>query len=157
MKQFKGVGAIIVSEQTGKVMTVLRSPEESYPNTWTFAGGKVEENESPNNALIRELAEELQLTKIKKIIPLHRYQSRSNDFVYDTFVVLVSKEFVPELNWENAGYAWTSIDSLPSPLHPKARQMISSSRLIKKFKNFYNWVDKKNGRDNTVSKKNSST
>jgi len=154
LKQFKGVGAIIVSEQTGKVMTVLRSPEESYPNTWTFAGGKVEENESPNNALIRELDEELQLTKIKKIIPLHRYQSRSNDFVYDTFVVLVSKEFVPELNWENAGYAWTSIDSLPSPLHPKARQMISSSRLIKKFKNFYNWVDKKNGRDNTVSKKN---
>lgn len=157
LKQFKGVGAIIVSEQTGKVMTILRSPEESYPNTWTFAGGKVEENESPNDALIRELDEELQLTKIKKIIPLHRYQSRSNDFVYDTFVVLVSKEFVPELNWENAGYAWTSIDSLPSPLHPKARQMISSSRLIKKFKNFYNWVDKKNGRDNTVSKKNSTT
>jgi len=155
LKQFRGVGAIIVSEQSGRVMTVLRSPQESYPNTWTFAGGKVEENETPNNALTRELTEELQLTKIKKIIPLHRYQSRSNDFVYDTFVVLVTKEFVPELNWENAGYAWTSIDSLPSPLHPKARQMISSSRLIKKFKNFYNWIDKKNGRDNTISKKNS--
>jgi 8-oxo-dGTP diphosphatase len=154
LKQFRGVGAIIVSEQSGKVMTVLRSPEESYPNTWTFAGGRVEQDESPNIALLRELEEELQLTNIKKIIPLHRYQSRSKDFIYDTYVVLVTKEFVPELNWENAGYAWTSIDSLPSPLHPKARQMISSSRLIKKFKNFYTWVDKKNGsRNNTISKK----
>jgi 8-oxo-dGTP pyrophosphatase MutT (NUDIX family) len=154
LKQFRGVGAIIVSEHTGKVMTVLRSPQESYPNTWTFAGGKVEADEAPSTALIRELAEELQLTKIKKIIPLHRYQSRSKDFVYDTYVVLVSKEFVPELNWENSGYAWTSIDSLPSPLHPKARQMISSSRLIKKFKNFYTWIDKKNGsRNNTIPKK----
>jgi 8-oxo-dGTP pyrophosphatase MutT (NUDIX family) len=154
LKQFRGVGAIIVSEQSGRVMTVLRSPEESYPNTWTFAGGKVEVDEAPSTALIRELSEELQLTKIKKIIPLHRYQNRSKDFVYDTYVVLVSKEFVPELNWENSGYAWSNIDSLPSPLHPKARQMISSSRLIKKFKNFYTWIDKKNGsRNNTISKK----
>lgn len=154
LKQFRGAGAIIVSEQTGRVMTVLRSPKETHPNTWSFAGGRVENGETEIQGLCRELKEELQLTKIKKIIPLHRYQSRSNDFVYDTFVVLVNKEFIPELNWENAGYAWTDIDNLPSPLHPKARQMISSSRLIKKFKNFYNWIDKKNvSRDNSISEK----
>jgi 8-oxo-dGTP pyrophosphatase MutT (NUDIX family) len=152
MKQYKGVGAIIVSEATGLVMTVLRSPKESYPNTWTFAGGKVEENEQSVDALRRELEEELQLTKIKKITPLHRYQSRSKDFVYDTYVVLVSKEFIPDLNWENSGYAWTTIDSLPSPLHPKTKQMISSSRLVTKFKTFYTWIDKKNGsRDHTLT------
>lgn len=158
LKQFRGVGAIIVSEDSGRVMTVLRSPQESYPNTWTFARGKVEAKESEINGLRRELQEELQLTKIKKIIPLHRYQSRAKDFVYDTFIVLVNKEFIPELNWENAGYAWTSIDSLPSPLHPKARQMISSSRLIKKFKNFYSWIDKKNvSRDNSIPEKDKTT
>lgn len=151
MKYFRGVGAIIVSEQTGNVMTVLRSPKESYPNTWTFAGGKVEEFESEIDALRRELEEELQLTKIKKITPLHRYQSRSKDFSYDTFVVLVKQEFLPKLNWENSGYAWTSIDTLPGPLHPKTRQMISSARLVEKFRNFYRWVDDNNGRDNTVS------
>jgi 8-oxo-dGTP pyrophosphatase MutT (NUDIX family) len=152
MKQYKGVGAIIVSESTGLVMTVLRSPKESYPNTWTFAGGKVEDNEQSVEALRRELNEELQLTKIKKITPLHRYQSRTKDFIYDTYVVLVSKEFVPDLNWENSGYAWTTIDCLPSPLHPKTKQMISSSRLVTKFKTFYTWIDKKNGsKDNTFT------
>jgi 8-oxo-dGTP pyrophosphatase MutT (NUDIX family) len=152
VKQFRGVGGIIVSEESGRVMTVLRSSQESHPNTWTFAGGKVEENEPTAEALKRELKEELNLIKIKKILPLHSYQSRNKDFVYDTFIVLVSKEFIPELNWENNGYAWTDIDNLPSPLHPKARQMLSSSRLKTKFKNFYNWIDRKNGsRDNPIS------
>lgn len=157
MKRFHGVGAIIASEQTGKVMTVLRSPEESYPNTWSFAGGKVEAGETEQEALKRELKEELQLTKIKKIIPLHRYQSRAKDFVYDTFVVLVTKEFVPTLNWENAGYAWTDIKRLPGPLHPKTRQMISSARLVEKYNNFYQWVGKHGSRDNTVSEKDNKT
>ncbi len=158
VKQFKGVGAIIVSEDTGNVLTVLRSSQESNPHTWTFAGGKVELQESSSAALLRELEEELQLKKIKKILPLHRYQTRSKDFVYDTFIVLVGKEFVPELNWENSGYAWTTIDRLPSPLHPKTRKMIESSRLVTKFKNFYNWVDKKNGsRNNTVSQEGSTS
>ena len=152
MKQFRGVGAIIVSEESGKVMTVLRSPHESHPGTWTFAGGKVEVNEAIVDALLRELEEELNLTKIKKILPLHSYQSRSKDFIYDTYIVLVGKEFIPDLNWENSGYAWTDIDGLPSPLHPKVRQMLGSTRLRTKFKNFYTWVDKKNGsRDNTIS------
>ena len=151
MKNFRGVGAIIVSEQTGNVLTVLRSSKESYANTWTFAGGRVEANETEIAALRRELEEELQLTKIKKITPLHRYQSRAKDFVYDTFVVLVAKEFVPKLNWENSGYAWTTVERLPGPLHPKTRQMISSARLVEKLKNFYDWVDKNNGGDNSVS------
>ena len=151
MKKFRGVGAIITSESTGKVLTVLRSPIESHPNTWTFAGGKVELEETEIDALKRELEEELQLTKIKKIIPLHRYQSRSKDFVYDTFIVLVNKEFVPTLNEENIGYAWTTVKTLPGPLHPKTRQMISSARLVEEFNNFYSWIDKKNGsRDHTI-------
>jgi len=157
VKQFRGVGGIIVSEQTGRVLTVLRSSKESNPHTWTFAGGKLNAEESSVNALTRELEEELQLTKIKKILPLHRYKSRSEDFIYDTFIVLVNKEFIPELNWENSGYSWTDIDDLPNPLHPKTRKMISSARLIKKFKNFYNWIDKKNGsKNNTIPKEGSS-
>lgn len=141
MKLFRGVGAIIVSKSSGNVMSVLRSPKESYPKTWTFAGGRVERNETELEALERELQEELDLTNFTKIIPLHRYQSKAKDFIYDTFIVLVEDEFTPKLNWENIGHAWTNINSLPHPLHPKTRQMISSSRLIKKFENFCMWVD----------------
>lgn len=154
VRLFRGVGAIIVSKATGNVLTVLRSPRESYPNTWSFAGGKVEQDESELHALERELIEELALMSFSKIIPLHRYQSKARDFIYDTFVVLVEDEFIPTLNWENSGYAWTKINSLPQPLHPKTRQMLSSSRLVSKFKNFYTWVDNKDDSEhNTIPKK----
>ena len=153
VKQYKAVGGIIVSKNTGNVLTVLRSHKESHPNTWTFCGGKLEKGELEHNALIREIKEELGDVDIDKVIPFHRYQSRSKDFIYDTFIVLVDKEFTPDLNWENSGYAWTPMRHLPSPLHTKTRQMLSSSRLIKKFETFCQWVDKKNGsRDSTISK-----
>ena len=154
MKKYKAVGGIIVSKKTGNVLTLLRSQKESYPGTWTFCGGKLENNEQEHAALLREMEEELGLKQVDKVIPFHRYQSRSKDFVYDTFIVLVDHEFTPELNWENSGYAWTPISNLPSPLHIKTRQMLSNSRLIKKFETFCQWVDKKNGsRDISFSKK----
>lgn len=153
MKQYKAVGGIIVSKSTGNVLTLLRSKKESYPNTWTFCGGKLEKNEAEHSALLREIGEELGPVDISKVIPFHRYQSRSKDFIYDTFIVLVEEEFIPQLNWENSGYAWTPIGNLPSPLHIKTRQMLSNSRLIKKFETFCQWIDKKNGgRDISISK-----
>lgn len=145
MNQYRAVGGIIVSKSTGNVLTVLRSKKESYPNTWTFCGGKLEKGEQEHDALLREMQEELGVSSVNKVIPFHRYQSRSKDFVYDTFIVLVDDEFVPTLNWENSGYAWTPITNLPSPLHIKTRQMLSNSRLIKKFETFCQWIDKKNG------------
>jgi 8-oxo-dGTP pyrophosphatase MutT (NUDIX family) len=154
VKQYKAVGGIIVSKKTGNVLTLLRSQKESYPGTWTFCGGKLESDEQEHEALLREIKEELGTVKVDKVIPFHRYQSRSKDFIYDTFIVLVDKEFAPTLNWENSGYAWTPITHLPSPLHLKTRQMLSNSRLIKKFETFCQWVDKNNGsRDISVPKK----
>lgn len=157
MKQFKGVGGIIITKKTNRVMMVLRSEQETNPNTWTFPGGRVEQDETPSDALIRELKEELQLIKIEKILPLHRYQSRTRDFIYDTFIVVVNTEFVPILNWENSGYTWTHLRGLPSPLHPKTRQMISSARIVQKVNNFSTWMDKKNGRNNTLPQKGKTT
>jgi len=141
VKQFKAVGGIIVSKKTNRVLTLMRSSKESYPGTWNFCGGKIEHDESPHDALIREINEELGEISIKKFTPLHRYQSRSKDFIFDTFIVLTPDEFVPTLNWENSGYAWTEITTLPFPLHPKTKKMLSSGKLITKFNTFCNWAD----------------
>jgi 8-oxo-dGTP pyrophosphatase MutT (NUDIX family) len=156
VKQFKAVGGIIVSKNTGNVLTLLRSHKESHPLTWTFCGGKLEKDEQEHSALLREIKEELGDVAIDKVIPFHRYQSRSKDFIYDTFIVLVEEEFTPNLNWENSGYAWTPMTHLPTPLLGKTRQMLSSSRLIKKFETFRQWMNKKNdSKDSTISKEDS--
>lgn len=52
------VGAIIENENK-EILCALRSPEMTLPNYWEFPGGKIEEGESKEEALKREIKEEL--------------------------------------------------------------------------------------------------
>jgi 8-oxo-dGTP diphosphatase len=51
------VAAII--ERGGRILIGQRQPEQSHPLKWEFPGGKVEPGETPEQALTRELEEEL--------------------------------------------------------------------------------------------------
>jgi 8-oxo-dGTP diphosphatase len=51
------VAAII--ERAGLILIGQRQAEQSHPLKWEFPGGKVEPGESPQQALARELEEEL--------------------------------------------------------------------------------------------------
>ena len=54
------VAAII--ERRGRILICRRKPEQSHPLKWEFPGGKVEPGETPEQALARELQEELDIT-----------------------------------------------------------------------------------------------
>lgn len=56
-KQINVVGAVLVRD--GLVLSARRGPTMSLPGMWEFPGGKVEPGESPQEALRRELEEEL--------------------------------------------------------------------------------------------------
>ena len=52
------VNGLLIRE--GKILLALRSPFRSaYPSTWSFPGGHVEKNETRDQALIREIREEI--------------------------------------------------------------------------------------------------
>ena len=53
------VGILI---QDGLVLACQRKRTATYPLKWEFPGGKIEPGESPREALIRELKEELSIT-----------------------------------------------------------------------------------------------
>jgi 8-oxo-dGTP diphosphatase len=53
------VGILI---QDGLVLACQRKRTAPYPLKWEFPGGKIEPGESPREALIRELQEELSIT-----------------------------------------------------------------------------------------------
>ena len=54
------VGAAIIKED--KVLVMQRSNQMTLPGMWEFPGGKVEANETEQEALIREIKEELNVT-----------------------------------------------------------------------------------------------
>jgi 8-oxo-dGTP diphosphatase len=63
--------AIIFSN--GQVLLGQRRKGDRHPYKWEFPGGKVEHGESPRQALIRELREELQI-EAKIGVELARYE-----------------------------------------------------------------------------------
>lgn len=56
-RRFDVVGAVIVSDK--RVLAAKRGPGGSLPDMWEFPGGKIEDGESPHEALAREIGEEL--------------------------------------------------------------------------------------------------
>jgi len=52
------VGAIIENDKQ-EIFCALRGPEMTLPNYWEFPGGKIEQGESKEEALKREIQEEL--------------------------------------------------------------------------------------------------
>jgi 8-oxo-dGTP diphosphatase len=61
LKLSRFAGIILVNAE-GEVLLQLRCENERlYPNCWTLPGGKVEEGEDPEQAIVREVKEELGL------------------------------------------------------------------------------------------------
>lgn len=79
------VAACALVDADGRVLLTQRPEGKQLAGLWEFPGGKVEPGESPEAALIRELAEEIGvITKEACLAPL-TFASHS----YDTFHLLM--------------------------------------------------------------------
>ncbi|NLX64786.1 MAG: 8-oxo-dGTP diphosphatase MutT [Clostridiaceae bacterium] len=50
-----------VIKDNDKVLITRRAPKEDFAGGWEFPGGKIEKNETPQDSLVRELKEELNI------------------------------------------------------------------------------------------------
>ena len=59
----KQIAAIILENDKGEILLYLRDnkPDIPFPNHWDLIGGHVEEGETPEEALLREVKEELDI------------------------------------------------------------------------------------------------
>lgn len=111
---YEVVAAVI--ENNNKVLCCKRGPskdgkEDECANKWEFPGGKIEEGESHEEALIREIKEELNcLIKVNKYITTINHDYANKDITLHIYLCeLVSGE--PKLT-EHVDYKWCNNEEL---------------------------------------------
>jgi 8-oxo-dGTP pyrophosphatase MutT (NUDIX family) len=134
-KYVKASGVLFLSIKTKRFLFMMRS-DDSYTNTWATVGGRSEQGESIVESLTREIQEEIGfLPIVRKTIPIDLYVSPDRMFEFHTFICLVDNEFIPILNDEHSGYAWSSINNYPKPLHPALFSSLKNQELLTKIEN----------------------
>lgn len=103
-----------IIERDGLVLCALRSEHMSLPGKWEFPGGKLEANELPEEALIREINEELNIEiKIIEALPIaeHAYVPEKIIQLIPYRCVTVSDETPTPT--EHSELRWMKKDELP--------------------------------------------
>lgn len=124
-------GGLILARDTKRFLFLLRNKGKTA-GTWGFVGGKKEPiDQTPYDTLTREIGEEIgEIPPIKKVIPLEQYTSHDQHFRYNTYILIVDREFIPLLNDEHVSYAWCGYNSFPKPLHQGVKSSLNN-RFVK--------------------------
>jgi 8-oxo-dGTP diphosphatase len=109
------VGALI--EYDGKYLITQRPPTSSLPLLWEFPGGRVEEGETDQKALARELSEEMEIkveVQERAMHVEHSYEKYDIDFnVYRC--KLLSGEVVHKRVHDHRWVKLSELDDYPFP------------------------------------------
>lgn len=116
------VAAALIDDQ-GRILLAQRPQGKSLAGLWEFPGGKVEQAETPEQALIRELAEELGITV--QAADLHPLTFVSHPYPEKNLHMLMTVHLCRDWHGviephEHAALAWVKPDELTQYPMPAA-------------------------------------
>ena len=106
----KTAGALIIKD--GKFLLLKRADKRAFAGYWTLPGGHVEENESSENAVKREIKEETNLDF--KPIFFKKYNESFPEFNWKAEVKIYYGEVngTIEIDNESSKFRWFSLDEI---------------------------------------------
>jgi 8-oxo-dGTP diphosphatase len=110
VKVIRVVGAVI--EHQGKILACRRHPDKAEGGKWEFPGGKVESGETPQQALSREISEELDIhdAKVRELVT--RATTQSGDKRIDLACYRVDVTTLPSSSTDHDSMKWCTQDQL---------------------------------------------
>jgi 8-oxo-dGTP pyrophosphatase MutT (NUDIX family) len=134
-------GALFYAKSTRRFL-LLQKAHGKHEGTWGLVGGTNIAGETPWQGLQREITEEIgTVPTIIKTIPLETFVSNDRVFNFHTYLCVIDSEFVPVLSDEHQGWAWTTIDRAPKPLHQGLRNSFSNKIIRTKLQTVFDLVD----------------
>ncbi|MFZ2168274.1 MAG: Nudix family hydrolase [Methylococcaceae bacterium] len=119
----------VVKNTVGQVLISLRGESLHQGGLWEFPGGKIESEESAEQALARELKEELAITVITAT-PLITVKHRYPDLTVQLHVFLVEHFSGDAKSCEGQPFKWVDPAELTNHAFPAANQpIITAARL----------------------------
>ena len=87
------VSAVVLVDADGRVLLAQRPEGKSMAGLWEFPGGKVEAEETPEAALIRELSEELAIDTAESCLAPLSFVSHAYDDFHLLMLVYVCRKW----------------------------------------------------------------
>ncbi|UWQ18223.1 8-oxo-dGTP diphosphatase MutT [Jannaschia sp. M317] len=115
------VSAVALVDADGRVLLAQRPEGKSMAGLWEFPGGKVEPGETPEQALIRELHEELGIETWESCLAPLTFASHSYDSFHLLMPLFVCRKWGGQVtSRENQAFAWVRTNDLRSYPMPAA-------------------------------------
>ncbi|MGD8170971.1 8-oxo-dGTP diphosphatase MutT [Vibrio sp. TRT 21S02] len=131
MKRIHIVAAIIFNQDKSQVFITKRPDDKHQGGFWEFPGGKVEDNESIEQAMIRELEEEIGIVTTE--------QQRFEHLEFDYPDKSLKFDFITVTQFDGEPYGregqqgeWVAVSQLPNYSFPEANISILQ-RVVKEF------------------------
>lgn len=117
------VAGIIWNQDRSQILLSRRKSTQEFAGLWEFPGGKVEQDEADQTAIIRELKEELAIEVTELFFALqfrYDYPHKSIDFmIYD-----ITRFTGEPIGAESQEVAWFSKEALSALPFPEANKKI---------------------------------
>lgn len=124
------VSAVALIDIDGRILLAQRPPGKSMEGLWEFPGGKVESDETPEAALVRELQEELGINTWKSCLAPLTFASHSYEDFHLLMPVFACRKWegTPQPR-EGQKLKWVKVLELPNyPMPPADVPLIAMLR-----------------------------
>jgi 8-oxo-dGTP diphosphatase len=122
------VAACVLLDDRGRILIAKRPQGRSLAGLWEFPGGKVEQSESPEAALIRELAEELGIGIAPPDLTPLTFASHAYPDFHLVMPLYLCRRWQGEVTaHEGQELAWVKPDALGSYAMPPADEPLKAA------------------------------